>query len=57
MTIEHETLVWLSKSIGLFYLIALAAMVLLYVYAPSNKQRLERAARTILHDDEDRPWR
>lgn len=56
MTIEHDTLVWFSKSFGLFYLIALSVSVLVYVYWPSNKTRFDRAAKAIL-DDEDRPWR
>jgi cytochrome c oxidase cbb3-type subunit 4 len=54
VTVEHDTLLWLSKSVGLFYLIGLSAAVLVYVYWPSNKKRFERAARAILND-EDRP--
>ncbi len=38
MDIEHDTLVWFSKSFGLFYLIALAIIVLVYAYWPSNKK-------------------
>ena len=34
MTVEHDTLVWLSKSVGLFYLIGLSVAVLDYVYWP-----------------------
>lgn len=56
MSIDHETLVWLSKSVGLFYLIGLSVIVLVYVYWPKNKQRFDRAAHTIL-EDEDQPWR
>ena len=56
MSIDHETLVWFSKSAGLFYLIGLSIAVLVYVYWPSNKKRFDRAAEAILHD-EDRPWR
>jgi cytochrome c oxidase cbb3-type subunit 4 len=56
MSLDHDTLVWFSKSFGLFYLLALALAVALYVYWPSNKQRFDRAARMIL-EDEDRPWR
>ena len=32
MDLEHDTLVWFSKSFGLFYLIALAIIVLVYAY-------------------------
>lgn len=52
MSVEHDTLVWLSKSVGLFYLIGLSVAVLVYVYWPSNKKRFDRAARTILHDED-----
>ena len=54
MNIEHDTLVWLSKSVGLFYLIGFAIAVLVYAYWPSNRVRFDRAARSIL-EDEDRP--
>ena len=56
MTIEHDFLVLLSKSFGLFYLLALSAAVLVYTFWPSNKKRFDHAARSIL-SDEDKPWR
>jgi cytochrome c oxidase cbb3-type subunit 4 len=56
MSVEHDFLVGISNSFGLFYLIALSAAVLVYTYWPSNKQRFDRAAQSIL-DDEDKPWR
>jgi len=56
MSLDHDTIVWFSKSFGLFYLVAFSVGVLLYVYWPSNKQRFDRAADAIL-DDEDKPWR
>jgi cytochrome c oxidase cbb3-type subunit 4 len=56
MSLDHDTVVWFSKIFGLLYLVALALAVLLYVYWPSNKQRFDRAADAILHD-EDKPWR
>ena len=52
----HDFLVGLSKSFGLFYLLALSLAVLVYACWPSNKQRFDSAARSIL-DDEDKPWR
>lgn len=52
----HDTLVWFSKSFGLFYLIALSVAVVVYAYWPSNKRRFDRAADSILHD-EDKPCR
>jgi len=56
MGFDHDTLVWFSKSFGLFYLVALSFVIVLYAYWPSNKQRFDRAGDAILHD-EDRPWR
>ena len=32
MDIAHETLVWLSKSFGLFYMIALSIGIVIYAY-------------------------
>ena len=54
MIITHETLVWFSQSFGLFYLIALSVAVVAYAYWPRNRQRFDRAAQSILND-EDHP--
>lgn len=56
MALEHNTVVWFAKSFGLFYLIALSLIVVVYAYWPRNRKRFDRAARSILHD-EDKPWR
>lgn len=56
MDVEHNTLVWFSKSFGLFYLIALSIIVLVYAYWPPNRKSFDRAATSILRD-EDKPWR
>jgi cytochrome c oxidase cbb3-type subunit IV len=56
VTLDHDTLVWLSKSFGLFYLIALSVAVVAYAYWPSKKKQFDRAADSIL-DDEDKPCR
>ncbi|MGE0573082.1 cbb3-type cytochrome c oxidase subunit 3 [Reyranella sp.] len=55
MGITHDTLVWLSKSVGLLYLIGLSLAVLVYAYWPSNRKRFDQAANAILQDTEDRP--
>jgi len=55
MSIDHNVVVGFSKSFGLFYLIALSIAVIAYAYWPSNNQRFDRAARSILRD-EDTPW-
>lgn len=54
MALTHDTLVFVSKTFGLFYLIALSIAVLIYTYWPRNKQRFDDAARAILNQ-EDRP--
>jgi cytochrome c oxidase cbb3-type subunit IV len=56
MSVGHDLLVGISKSFGLFYLMALSAAVLIYALWPSNKPRFDHAARSIL-EDEDKPWR
>ncbi|GLS41733.1 FixQ3 nitrogen fixation protein [Mesorhizobium tianshanense] len=56
MDIDHDTLVALSKSWGLFYLFAFFLAVIVYAFWPSNKKRFDRAKRSIL-DRDDKPWR
>ena len=56
MDMDHDTLVAFAKSFGLFYLIALSIGTVIFAFWPSNKKRFDRAAQSIL-DDEDRPWR
>jgi cytochrome c oxidase cbb3-type subunit 4 len=56
MSVTHDILVGISKSFGLFYLIALSIVAVAYAMWPSNKRRFDRAAQSIL-DDEDKPWR
>lgn len=53
---DHGTLVWFSKSFGLFYLLGLSVAVVVYACWPSNRSRFDHAAETILQD-EDGPWR
>ena len=57
MPFDHDTLVAFSKSFGLFYLIALSIGVLVYTFWPNNRQTFQDAARQIIADDEDKPWR
>ncbi len=52
--IAHETALWLSKYVGLLYLIAMSVAVLVYAFWPANKATFDAAARSIL-DDEDQP--
>ncbi|MBX3488687.1 cbb3-type cytochrome c oxidase subunit 3 [Parvibaculum sp.] len=55
MGIDHDTLVFFSKSWGLFYLWAFAICVLVYTFWPSNRKRFNNAKKSIL-DPEDKPW-
>lgn len=50
----HDALVAIAKSWGLFYMIGISVIVLAWVYRPSNRQRFDRAAGSII-DVEDRP--
>lgn len=54
MAFDHETLVAFSKSYGLFYLIAMSAVVVVYACWPRNKERFDRAAKSII-EDKDKP--
>lgn len=56
MDLDHQSFVAFAKSFGLFYLIALSIGVVVYAMWPSNKKRFDRAAESIL-DDEDIPCR
>ena len=56
MTITHDLLVWFSKSFGLFYLIGLSVIVLVYTYWPANQKPFKQAARAVI-DDDDKPYR
>lgn len=55
MGFDHHAVVGFAKSWGLFYLIAMAVGVLVYTFWPPNRTRFERAANSIM-DDEDGPW-
>ena len=52
---DHDTLVGLAKSFGLFYLIAMSIAVLVYVFWPGNKKKFDKAKQAPLDDGEDRP--
>jgi cytochrome c oxidase cbb3-type subunit 4 len=50
----YDSVVWFSKTFGLFYLIGLSAIVVAYAYWPSNRKQFDRAAASILQGD-DKP--
>lgn len=51
---SHAGLVILAKSFGLVYLVVLSLGILAYAYWPSLAKRFDRAANSII-DDEDKP--
>ena len=57
MDFDHQTLVAIAKSYGLFYLIAMSAVAVLYAFWPGNQKTFDQAAESILDDDEDTPCR
>ena len=56
MEIDHATLVGFAKSFGLFYLMGMFTLAALYAFWPSNGQRFQQAANSVL-DDESGPCR
>lgn len=52
---DHDTLVAIAKSWGLFYLIALSIGILVYTFWPANRKRFDRAKNSIMND-ENGPW-
>jgi len=59
VSFDHSTWVVVAKSWGLFYLMAVFVGVLIYALWPSKQDEFDRAARSILdeEDEEDRPCR
>ena len=53
MDVSHDTLVYIAKTFGLFYLIAMSLVAVLYAFWPGNKPRFDRAKHSILEKDED----
>lgn len=56
MEFTHDSFVAFAKSFGLFYLLAMSAVALIFALWPSNKKRFDRAAESII-TDEDVPCR
>jgi cytochrome c oxidase cbb3-type subunit 4 len=56
MDVEHDTLVAIAKTFGLFLLMVGFGAAVVYALWPSKKDKFDRAARSVL-DDEDGPWR
>ena len=56
MEFSHDVLVGFAKTFGLLYLIVLSIAITAYAFWPSNGGRFDRAAKSIM-DDEDGPCR
>jgi cytochrome c oxidase cbb3-type subunit 4 len=56
MDVDHDTMVAFAKTFGLFYLIALSVGITAYAFWPSLGKRFDRAAKSVL-DDEEGPCR
>jgi len=54
MSIDHNTLVALAKSGGLFYFIAFSIGVLVYTFWPSNRAKFDQSKHNVL-EWEDQP--
>ncbi len=53
MDVDHQTLVGIAKSWGLFYFLAFAVAVLIYAMWSSNRKRFDRAKKSILDNDDE----
>lgn len=56
MDVNHDTLVAIAKTFGLFLLMAGFVGAVIYAFWPSKKREFDRAARSVL-DDEEGPCR
>jgi cytochrome c oxidase cbb3-type subunit IV len=56
MEIDHDALVGFAKTFGLFCLMAMFVAAVVYAFWPSKKGEFDRAARSVL-DDEEGPCR
>ncbi|MGB4865106.1 MAG: cbb3-type cytochrome c oxidase subunit 3 [Hyphomicrobium sp.] len=54
MTVDHLDVVYVAKTYGLVFLVAFFVIATVYAYWPSNRQRFEEAAKSVI-DDEDTP--
>lgn len=56
MPFDHDAVVGFAKSFGLFYMLAMTAVALIWTYWPSNKKGFDAAAQMPVREEEDRPW-
>ena len=53
MTIDHETLTAFAKTYGLIYMMIVFFGAVVYALWPSHQSKFDRAANSILEQDED----
>ncbi len=51
MTVNHDLLVMIAKSFGLFYLMGFFIIVVIHTYRPSSKALADHAARSVLEPE------
>ncbi len=49
----HDTLVYLSKTVGLIWLMGFFLIVVIRAYSPSRRKAYDAAARSVLQDKGD----
>lgn len=52
MEITHDLLVYVAKTHNLFYLLGFFVLTLIYCFWPSNKNRFDKAAKSVLNDED-----
>jgi cytochrome c oxidase cbb3-type subunit 4 len=50
--IDHGSVVWFAKTVGLIYLLVMAVAALVYALRPSKKVEFDAAAHAILSNEE-----
>lgn len=53
MTIDHEFLTTAAKSYGLFYMMTIFIGAVIYALWPSNQEKFDHAAKSILREDDE----
>ena len=49
---DHDTLVGFAKTFGLVYLVVMFLLCVAYAFWPSRHEQFDRAARSVLDDEE-----
>ncbi len=49
---SYDTLVYLAKTFGLFWMLGFFVIVAIWTYWPSRRERYRRAARSVLREED-----